>query len=149
MAADRQQAHLDAPVDSVWALVGNPQRFPEWWPRVIEVQGERFEEGEEYVQVTKSPVGTSETRWLLDRHDELRAIRMTCQQTGTYASWSLTEARGGTFVDLEMGMQPTRLGDRLFNATLGKGYFRRWGQESLAALQAAARGERGATPDRG
>jgi hypothetical protein len=138
MSAYRQQAHLDAPLDAIWALVGSPNRYPEWWPRVIEVRGQSFEEGDEYVQVTRSPSGEGETNFLLERRDDLREIRMSCQRTGTYAHWSLTEAQGGTFVDLEMGMQPKGLGPRLFDATMGRRYFRGWSEESLKALQDAA-----------
>jgi len=135
----RQQAHLDAPLDTVWGLVGTPSRYPEWWPRVIEVRGERFEEGDEYAQVTKDPTGKVESNFLLERRDDLREIRMSCKLTGMYAHWFLTPAQGGTFVEVEMGMEPTRLGDRLFDIALGKRYFRRWSEQSLDALQEAAR----------
>ena len=145
MSEHRQQAQLDAPLDVVWALVGSPRRYPEWWPRVIEIRGERFEEGDEYVQVTRSPTGRTESHFLLERRDDLREIRMTCQLTGTYARWQLTEAQDGTFVDLEMGIEPRRLGDRLFDATVGRRYFRDWSERSLEALRRAARSERHST----
>ena len=139
MSAQRQHAHLDAPLEVVWGLVGTPSRYPEWWPRVIEVRGERFEEGDEYVQVTKDPVGTAaETNFLLDRRDDLREIRMSCQLTGMYAHWQLTPAQGGTFVELEMGIQARRVGDRLFDLAAGRVYFRRWANQSLDGLRDAA-----------
>jgi polyketide cyclase/dehydrase/lipid transport protein len=138
MSAYRQQAHLEAPLEVVWGLVGTPSRHPEWWPRVIEVRGERFEQGDEYAQVTKNPGGRIETSFLVERRDDLREIRMRCQLTGTYADWLLTPAQGGTFVELEMGMQPRRLGDRVFDAAAGKAYFRRWADESLEALRRVA-----------
>jgi uncharacterized protein YndB with AHSA1/START domain len=141
VSAYRQQAHLDAPIETVWELVGNPRRHPEWWPRVIEVRGERFEEGDQYVQVTKSPGGAAETSFLLERRDNLREIRMSCELTGTYAHWSLTPAQGGTFVEVEMGMEPKRLNHRVFDAALGRRYFRRWSDESLKGLAETARGE--------
>ena len=53
VSAFRHQAHLDAPLEDVWGLVATPSRYPEWWPRVIEVRGERFEEGDEWAQVTQ------------------------------------------------------------------------------------------------
>jgi Polyketide cyclase / dehydrase and lipid transport len=141
MSAYRRQAHIDAPLEVVWGLVGSPRRYPEWWPRVIEVRGERFEEGDEYVQVTDSPGGKAETGFLLERRDDLREIRMSCQHTGMYAHWSLTPAQGGTFVDLEMGMDPKRLGQLVFDAALGRRYFRRWSEQSLEALaDSSARG---------
>jgi hypothetical protein len=138
MAAHREQAHLDAPLDTVWGLVGTPSRYPEWWPRVIEVRGERFEEGDEYTQVTKDPIGRSETSFLLERRDNLREIRMSCQLTGMYAEWLLTPAQGGTFVEVEMGIEARRVGDRIFDRALGKAYFRRWTTQSLDALREAA-----------
>jgi hypothetical protein len=137
MSAYRQHAHIDAPLEAVWGLVGTPRRYPEWWPRVIEVRGERFEEGDEYAQVTKDPFGKSETNFLLERCQDLREIRMACQLTGAYAHWLLTPAQGGTFVELEMGMQPRRVSDRVSDATIGRIYFRRWASESLDGLREA------------
>jgi hypothetical protein len=142
MSAYRHQAYLHAPLDRVWALVGSPNRYPEWWPRVIEVRGERFEEGDEYAQVTSNPIGQVASNFMIDQREELREIRMTCELTGAYADWSLTEAQDGTFVNLEMGMQPKRLGDRLFDTAVGTRYFRRWSEESLKALEDAAQRER-------
>ena len=138
MSAHRQHAHFDAPVEVVWDLVGTPRRYPEWWPRVIEVRGELFEEGDEYAQVTKNPIGRSESNFLLERRDNLREIRMSCQLTGMYAEWLLTPAQGGTFVEVEMGIEPRRLGDRIFDRAMGRIYFRRWASESLDALRRAA-----------
>src|SRR5215216_1609393 len=112
MAAQRQQAHLDVSCDDLWDLVGRPEHYPEWWPRVIEVHGERFEEGDEYAQVTRNPSGKEEeTRFLLERREDLREVRISCQLTGMYAHWQLTPAQGGTFVELEMGLQPHRMSD--------------------------------------
>jgi Polyketide cyclase / dehydrase and lipid transport len=140
VSAYRTQAHLEAPLEVVWGLVGTPSRHPEWWPRVIEVRGERFEQGDEYAQVTRNPKGRIETSFLVERRDDPREIVMLCQLTGTYADWLLTPAQGGTFVELEMGMQSRRLGDRVFDVTTGKAYFRRWADESLDALRRAAAG---------
>ncbi len=129
----------------VWAFVGTPSRYPEWWPRVIEVRGESFEEGDEYVQVTRDLGGSrAETSFLLERRDDLREIRMSCQLTGMYAHWFLTPAQGGTFVEVEMGMEPRSFGYRVFDRTLGSRYFRRWSEQSLHALRDAAGGD----PDR-
>jgi hypothetical protein len=139
MSTHRQQALVDAPLEVVWDLVGSPSRYPEWWPRVIEVRGERFEEGDEYAQVTKNPIGTSESNFLLTRRDNLHEIRMSCQLTGMYATWLLTPAQGGTFVEVEMGMEARRLGDRIIDRAVGKSYFRRWTNESLDGLREAAR----------
>jgi uncharacterized protein YndB with AHSA1/START domain len=157
VSAYRQQAHLDAPLDVVWGLVASPSHYPEWWPRVIEVRGERFEEGDEFAQVTKTPMGRKQGNFLLERRDNLREIRMTCQLTGTFAEWLLTPAAGGTFVELEMGMEPLRLSDRLMDMASGKSYFRRWANQSLDGLREASlarlppgpAGERVGPPDPG
>jgi uncharacterized protein YndB with AHSA1/START domain len=146
MSVTKSQALIHAPPGRVWELVGDPSRHPEWWPRVIEVRGERFDEGDQYVQVTKDPTGRAESNFLLERRDDFREIRLSCQLTGTYAHWSLTPAQGGTFVEVEMGMLPTRLDYRLFDMTVGRRYFRSWSEQSLAALRDAARRERDAAP---
>jgi uncharacterized protein YndB with AHSA1/START domain len=138
MATIKRQAVIDAPVESVWSLVGDPARHPEWFPRVVEVNGQRFEEGEEYAQVTRSAFGTTETDFLIERMTDLREIRFACQKTGMYAQWLLTDAQGDTFVDVEMGMQPKTTGDKVFDVVLGRHYFRRWLDQSLDALRRAA-----------
>ena len=137
MSACREQAHLDAPLEQVWELVGTPTRHPEWWPRVVEVRGERFEQGDEYAQLIKGPVGETESNFLIERREDLREVRMSCQLTGMYADWLLTPAQGGTFVELELGMLPRRPGDRLFDRTLGKSYFKRWAVDSIDGLRHA------------
>jgi hypothetical protein len=138
MSGHRQQAHLDAPVEVVWELVATPTRHPEWWPRVLEVRGERFEQGDEYAQVTQSPFGRKVTNFMFERRDNLRQVRLSCQQSGMYADWLLTPAQGGTFVELEMGMIPKHLSDRVVNRTIGRSYFRRWASDSLDGLREAA-----------
>jgi hypothetical protein len=135
MSVTKRQAVINAPVDEVWSLVGDPRRHPEWFPRVIEVNGQRIEEGEEYAQVTKQGRGTVETDFLIERLDNLHEIRFACQKTGMYAHWLLTDAQGDTFVDVEMGMQPKSTGDKVFDAVLGRVYFRRWLDQSLDALR--------------
>jgi uncharacterized protein YndB with AHSA1/START domain len=139
----KSQALVDAPVEKIWELVGDPNRHPEWWPKVIEVNGEQFGEGSEYVQVTRSAMGKNETTdFLVERRQELREIKLRCQMSGTYAHWLMTEAQGGTFVDVEFGMDPKGLGLRLFDGAFGRIYFRRWMEQSVEGLkQAAAEGE--------
>src|SRR4051794_16180181 len=137
MSAHRHQAHLEAPREAVWELMGTPRRYPEWWPRVIEVRGERFEEGDEYAQVTESGRRVIESSFLLERRDNLRGIRMSCQLTGMYADWLLTPAAGGTVVELGMGMNARGVGMRVFDLAGGKLYFRRWATQSLDGLRDA------------
>jgi Polyketide cyclase / dehydrase and lipid transport len=143
MSVCRSQALINAPPGRVWDLVGDPRRHPEWWPRVIEVRGAQFDEGTNYAQVTQSPMGRIETSMTIEHLDDLRDIHMRCMQTGTYARWLLTEAQGDTFVDVEFGMDPIGFGNRVFDSTFGKLYFRRWLDQSLTALEDVA-----AQPDR-
>ena len=128
MSEYREQALIEAPVQTVWEFVGNPSRYSEWWPRVLEV-------GDESVQVTDDPLGEVTTTFQIDRMESLREIRMHCTLTGTYAHWRLTEAQGETFVDLSLGMEPIRRRDRLFDVVAGKRFFRKWATESLSALK--------------
>jgi hypothetical protein len=138
MSACRTQALIDAPSSRVWDLVGDPRNHPEWWPRVVEVRGQRFEEGASYAQVTRQLGRESETMLRLERVENLREIHMRCMDTGTYARWQLTDAQGGTFVDVEFGMEPIGVGNRAFDAAFGRLYFRRWLHESLSALERVA-----------
>ena len=105
---------------------------------MIEVRGERFDEGDNYAQVTKDPNGRIETTMRVERLEELREINMRCTHTGTYSRWLLTEAQGETFVDVEFGMDPIGTRYRVFDAALGRLYFGRWLDKSLAALEEAA-----------
>jgi len=39
MPSWRDQALIDAPIEVVWGLVGDPRRFPEWAGDTLEVTG--------------------------------------------------------------------------------------------------------------
>jgi len=131
----RQHALIQAPIEKVWELLGNPARYPEWFPRVVEVRGDRFDAGDVYVQVTHTPLGNQTTSLEIDRMEDMRELSFHCQDTGTYTRWLLTPARTDTFVEAEFGMDPTDLGNRVFDATVGRLYFRRWLEASLEALR--------------
>jgi uncharacterized protein YndB with AHSA1/START domain len=138
MSVCRRQALIDAPPERIWDLVGDPQRHPEWWPRVVEVSGQRFEQGSTYAQVTRQPRGEIRTTISVERLDDVHAIHMRCLDTGTFTRWLLTEAQGSTFVDVEFGMDPTGIRDRMLDAAIGKLYFRRWLEQSMIALEEVA-----------
>jgi uncharacterized protein YndB with AHSA1/START domain len=138
MSVVHSQALIHAPPTEIWDLVGDPRRHPEWWPRVIEVRGERYNEGDNYAQVTREPFGRVETIMSVERLEEVRQINLRCTKTGTYARWLLTEAQGNTFVDVEFGMDPVRTRDRILEKTVAKPYFRRWLAESLKGLEEAS-----------
>jgi len=87
--------------------------------------------------VTKTPKGKIQSHFLVEQRNDLREIRMSCELTGTYAEWLLTPAQGGTFIELEMGMDPKRLGDRLMDLIVGRRYFQAWSKQSLDGLRDA------------
>lgn len=139
MSEVHEQALVDAPISTVWELVGNPSRYPEWLPRVFEIQGERFEQGAEFVQVSRQPlVGREEAHFLIDRMDELREIRMHCTISGMFVHWQLTEAQGGTFLNAVFGMDPLRRRDRLIDFAVGRRFFSRWLAEAVEGLRSSA-----------
>ena len=136
MSAVHEQAQLDAPVSTVWQLVSDPTRYPEWWPRVFEIQGERYEEGAEFVLVSHQPlIGRDEAHFLIDRMDDLRELRMHCTISGMFVHWQLTDAQGGTFLNAVFGMDPIRRRDHVIDFALGKRFFRRWLGEVFLTLR--------------
>jgi hypothetical protein len=139
VSAVHEQAQLDAPLSTVWQLVSDPSRYPEWWPRVFEIQGERYEEGEEFVLVSQQPLmGRDEAHLLIDRMDDLRELRMHCTISGMFVHWQLTDAQGGTFLNAVFGMDPIRRRDRVIDFAFGRRFFRRWLAEAVEGLARAA-----------
>jgi Polyketide cyclase / dehydrase and lipid transport len=140
MSEVHEQAQLDAPLPAVWELIANPRRYPDWLPRVFEIEGERFEEGAQFVQVSRHPlIGRSEAHFLIDQIDELREIRMHCTLSGMFVHWQITDAQGGTFVNAAFGMDPLRRRDRVIDFTIGRRFFRRWLTEAVDGLKHAAK----------
>jgi hypothetical protein len=129
---------IDAPVEAVWGLVGDPRSYPAWWPRFIEIRGERFEEGSEFVQVSRGPVGRTQSTFLIEQLDELREVRVSCLKSGSYVDWKMTAAQEGTFVAAEFGINPLGLQYRLFDVTMARRYFRKWLEQTVEALRKAA-----------
>jgi len=139
MSEVREDAVLDAPVPTVWDLVGNPSRYPEWFPRVLEVQGERYDEGGQFVMVTRHSLGMREQpQMLIDGLEDLHEIRMHCTMSGMFVHWQLTDAQGATFVHAEFGMDPLRRRDRVIDMTVGRRFFRTWLLEAVDGLKRAA-----------
>jgi carbon monoxide dehydrogenase subunit G len=145
----RRHALIQAPIERVWELVGNPARHPAWFPHVVEVRGDRFETGDVYVQVTRNPLSTKTTSLQIDELEELRSLKFHCRDTGMYSSWLLTAAQSDTFVEAEFGMEPTSISYRVMDATVGRTYFRRWLEDSFEALAAAAAGSGSGAPPTG
>jgi hypothetical protein len=90
------------------------------------------------MQVSRQPlVGRDEAHFLIDRMDELREIRMHCTISGMFVHWQLTEAQGGTFLNVVFGMDPLRRRDRLIDFAVGRRFFRRWLAEAVESLDSA------------
>ena len=146
MASWRQQAVIEAPPEVVWELVANPNRFPEWWgATALEVTGPpTIELGSEFQQTARAPIGRSTitTTYRVEAFDELHEVRMRCQESGWYSHWFLTEARGSTFVDVEVGIEPTALHYRLLFGALGKRPFREAAIDAIDGLREALAADR-------
>jgi hypothetical protein len=138
MSVARGQAQIDAPVHAVWALVGDPNRYAEWWPRIVEARCEGLGEGCSYKQISKGPIGVAEETVVIDRLDDCREVRIRCLDTGTYMCWQLVGIRDGTFVDVEFGMEPAQLQHKVFDIVAGRRFYRGWLQQSMEALRTAA-----------
>jgi hypothetical protein len=138
MSCCRMQAQVDVPPEALWELVGNVERHPEWWPRVVGVQCDGLEQGCSYRQVLKSPMGVIETDVSVERLDGCHELLLRCLDTGTYARWLFAEAQGGTFLDVEFGIDPKTTRTRVFDVVAGRRYFRTWLEQSIAALRVAA-----------
>jgi uncharacterized protein YndB with AHSA1/START domain len=138
-----QQAQIDAPVEVIWELVGDPNRHVEWWPTMLETECPDLEQGCTYRGVVKNPFGRREDHeFVLDCLDACREISIQCPETGVFTRFVLTEAQGGTFVDAEFGAEPKGVGMKVFGAVAGRRYLRRWLAQSLEGLRSAAgRGE--------
>jgi hypothetical protein len=146
LSTARRQAQIQAPVQAVWELVGDPNRYPEWWPRIIEVECEGIEQGCTYKHVSRGPVGVGEETILIERLEDCREVRIRCLDTGTYMRWVLMGAREGTFVDVEFGMEPAHLPHKVFDLVAGRRFYRRWLEQSLESLAAAVQSLEGGTP---
>ena len=136
MSSWRQQAVIDAPVERVWACVGDPRRYPEWAGNVVSVTGlATVEPDAEFRQVSKSPIGKAETTFRIEEFDDLRTIKLRCQQSGYYSRWVLTEAQSSTFAEVEIGIEPTAIQYRVVFGALGKRYLRRLVEQALDGLR--------------
>ena len=136
MSAYRAQAHFDAPLEDVWALVGNPATYPEWWPVAVEIRGETFEVGDVYTQVVGIAGRRREYSRIIDRREEFKELRWHCPTTGGFQHWLLTDAQGGTFVDMEMGIKdPQDARFALFDKTVGRWFIKHWAEQAIDGLR--------------
>jgi uncharacterized protein YndB with AHSA1/START domain len=108
MASWRQQALIEAPVTEVWEMLCDPMRAPEWAEDVVEVTGEpvKIEKGSTYLVTGRGPLGLKGTTpYRVEELEDMRELKMQCQVSGFYSHWRLTDAQGGTFAEVEMGVE--------------------------------------------
>lgn len=146
MGSWREQALIEAPVQAVWDLVGDPRRYPEWvsedW---IEVTGlPTVEKGARFEQVTRVPYGDPQrTTFEIEELDELHEIRLRCTESGWYSRFVLTEAGGATFADVEIGMDPTTPEAAEIDASEGKRWYRKVAQDAIDGVKRTLGGRDG------
>jgi uncharacterized protein YndB with AHSA1/START domain len=140
MASWKQQVLIEAPVESVWGLLEDPARFPEWGGSV-EVTGvpTKIEKGSTFGFTAPGPLGLKgTTTFKVEEFEDLREIKLRCQTSGFYSHWLLTEARGNTFADVEYGVEPLPgLQARALGAMHTKRYLRRALEQTLDNLRRA------------
>jgi len=134
----RQQALIDSPVQQVWEMVGDPNRYPDWvGEEIAGVTGlPTPEPGAAFQQLTHDPSGTHVVNFQIEELDQdVRAIHLRCLDSRTYLRCALTEARGATFVDMETGIDE---GDPdAYRDELTRDFFIRLAQTMLDALDGA------------
>jgi hypothetical protein len=141
----RQQVLIEAPVEVVWGLVGDPNRHPEWWPTVVDTECDELHEGCRFRGVVLNPRGKQEDHeFTVERLDDCHEVLIRCEDIGTYTRFLLTGARDGTFVDAEFGIEPQTAGMHAVALISGRRILRRWLEQSIEALEQAA--EQASTP---
>jgi uncharacterized protein YndB with AHSA1/START domain len=137
----KQEALIEAPVEEVWALLVDPARYPEWNNDVVELTGApaRIELGSTLDITGRGPLGIRRTTpFVVEELEDLREIKMQCQVSGFYSHWVLTEARGNTFTEVELGIEPKKgLQARAAAVMHTKGYLRRAVDEMVDGLRRA------------
>ncbi len=144
MSSWRQQALIDAPVASVWSLLIDAEQVPQWSEDVIAVTGApvRIEKGSTFEVTSRGPLGLKgTTTFRVDELRDMREVKMQCQVTGFYSHWLLTDAQGGTFAEVELGVEPLErrrtTPGRAIAALHTKSYLRHTVEKMLDGLRGA------------
>jgi uncharacterized protein YndB with AHSA1/START domain len=133
-----QQTFIQAPADRIWELVGDPNRHPEWWPEMLEVECADLKEGCRYRGVVKGPFGAAPHDLVVDRLEDCREVSIFCDGTGVTTRFVLTEAQGGTFVEGCFTIEPNSIGMKMISAVAGRRVMHSWLERSLDNLASAA-----------
>jgi uncharacterized protein YndB with AHSA1/START domain len=133
-----QQAFIEAPPETVWELVGDPNRHPDWWPDIMEVECADLREGCRYRGVSKGFFRPTERDLVIERLDTCQEVCISCKGTGVTTRFVLTGAQGGTFVEGRFGIEPNSLGMKAVSAVAGRRHMRSWLERSLENLKRVA-----------
>jgi uncharacterized protein YndB with AHSA1/START domain len=133
-----QQVFIDAPVERVWELVGDPNRHVEWWPEMLEVECADLKEGCRYRGVVKGPFGASQHDLVVDQLDDCQEVSIYCDGTGVTTRFALAEAQGGTFVEGCFTIEPNTIGMKVIGAVADRRFMHSWLESSLENLKSAA-----------
>jgi uncharacterized protein YndB with AHSA1/START domain len=133
-----QQTFIEAPVERIWGLVGDPNRHPEWWPEMLEIECADLKEGCRYRGVVKGPFGAAAHDLVVDRFEDCREVSIFCDGTGVTTRFVLAEAQGGTFVEGCFTIEPNSIGMKVLGAVSGRRFMRAWLESSLENLRSAA-----------
>ena len=147
MASWRQQTQIEAPVSEVWDMLCDPARSPEWAEDVIEITGEpvKIEKGSTFLVTARGPLGMKGTTpFKVMELEDMRELKMQCQVSGFYSHWLLTDAQGGTFTEVEMGVEEIEakrgIQGRVIGALHTKSFLRHAVEKMLDNLRGALRG---------
>jgi uncharacterized protein YndB with AHSA1/START domain len=137
MGSWREQALIEAPVEDVWRLVGDPNRYPEWAEDFIEITGPPdVKRGTCFDTVMRNGLDKEvQTQLEVETLDDMREIQLRCPLSGWYARYVLTEAGGSTFADVEFGVNPTTDAFREEDELYGKRWYRRMAKDSIDAIK--------------
>ena len=133
-----QQTFIDAAPETIWELVGDPRRHPDWWPNVIEVECADLREGCRYREVVKGPFRVEEHDLVIERLDTCQQVCISCEGTGVTTRFVLTAAQGGTFVEGHFAIEPNSIGMKVVSAVTGRRFLRSWLERSLENLKQVA-----------
>jgi uncharacterized protein YndB with AHSA1/START domain len=133
-----QQTFIDASPETIWELVGDPNRHPDWWPGIVEVECADLREGCRYREVVKGFFKPQEHDIMIERLDTCQEVCISCQDTGVTTRFVLTGAQGGTFVEGHFSIEPKSVGTKVVTAVTGRRFIRSWLERSLENLKQVA-----------
>jgi uncharacterized protein YndB with AHSA1/START domain len=138
----RRQCVIEAPIEDVWSVVSDPETHPDWWPEVHGVRDvEEVSEGSEYTRVVRRMhfLDMVDNVWRVERLEHLKEVQFRCTLTGTFTRFAMTPAERDTFVEIEVGMDPTNRRWKIAKAVMPRAMFRSWVRDLLDALPEAVR----------